>query len=289
MSLFPSYDNIKDKEDVVINKPLFTTIEYKIGTIANKINNIDDIDDSNIKDIIIRQHSMILNYDLFLSTPENRIHAQQLFTNKRFLANFIAVIKIISLSVHEIYCLNKLAYDYYIIPEKDQEVSDLLYRLTTDVNIKEISILSGIIGMEHAKNLAMIMKSSFKEDKIIHRINNYIVRSNMEISVQNIIDILCYSNIKFTIIFTNTMLETKPLNINEFQAQKFDYISLALLSILESLPMDDIKKVIYDYYFILSVATANKSVRFSLNTANGFQRVIKVLKNMKVEDNIVVP
>ena len=41
---------------------LFHTIEYEFDTIVAKIRNIDNIDDNHIKDIIKRQHSLILNY-----------------------------------------------------------------------------------------------------------------------------------------------------------------------------------------------------------------------------------
>ena len=99
-----------DKLDRFLTGSLFRTIEYEISDLVKKIENIDDIDEKDIRDIIIRQHQMILNYDLFLSTPETRSQILKLFTNKKFLFILQDTIKVIQLSRHEIICLNKLAY-----------------------------------------------------------------------------------------------------------------------------------------------------------------------------------
>lgn len=297
MSLFPIYDSIK-KEDEIIENP-FSIVEYKIETIANRINNIDSFTDEEIKDIIIRQHSMILNYDLFLSNEENRKYALSLFTNKRFLNIFYSVIRSISLvsggkstglTDHEIICFNKLAYDYYNFPEKDNEICNMLYNISTEINFKDINRLACFVGMENAKILSMIRRSSFKEAKNIHRVNNFLVRCNLDLSVQNIIDLYCsiFSD-RFGLLFTNTMLENKPKNLTEIELKKFDNISLAILSIAESLRMEDIKKILYDFYFILNSNSENKYVRFSLNTVNGYPRIIKAVKELKITDDICLP
>ena len=68
--LFPVLDKLDSttKKDEVINKPIFTSVEYTIDTIVDKIINIEELDKEEIKSIIIRQHRLILNYDLFLSS-----------------------------------------------------------------------------------------------------------------------------------------------------------------------------------------------------------------------------
>ena len=107
--LFPSMGKNDNQE--IINKPLFHTIEYKMNDIVEKIENIDKFDEKEIKEIIIRQHQMILNYDNFLSSKESRSLALKLFTNKRFLICFLDVIRLLSINEHEKICINKLAYD----------------------------------------------------------------------------------------------------------------------------------------------------------------------------------
>ena len=61
------------KLDTLYQGSLFKSIEYEISNIVSKIDNIDQFDANQIKDIIIRQHNMILNYDLFLINNARRI------------------------------------------------------------------------------------------------------------------------------------------------------------------------------------------------------------------------
>ena len=208
MSLFPSLvpDDKDKKLDTLQQGSLFHSIEYELTGIINKINNINNLDDKEIRDIIGRQHSMILNYDLFLQSNETRMQALYLFTNERFLKNFLEVIRILDLSKHEIICLNKIAYDYYILENKDQRIADLLYRLTTEVNGKQVTVLSGILGISGAQILAMIRNSSFKIEKCIHRVNTYIIKCNLDLTVQNIVDIYCFFFERFTYVFIYTMM-----------------------------------------------------------------------------------
>ena len=70
-NLFPSFGAAREdkslaKLDEIKQGSIFHSIEYEISGILNKINNIDSIDEKEIKRIIVNQHQMILNYDLFL-------------------------------------------------------------------------------------------------------------------------------------------------------------------------------------------------------------------------------
>lgn len=293
MSLFPSLvpDDKDKKLDTLQQGSLFHSIEYELTGIINKINNINNLDDKEIRDIIIRQHSMILNYDLFLQSNETRIQALYLFTNERFLKNFLDVIRILDLSKHEIVCLNKIAYDYYILENKDQKIADLLYRLTTEVNGKQVTVLSGILGISGAQILAMIRNSSFKIEKCIHRVNTYIIKCNIDLSVQNIIDIYCFLFERFTDVFIYTMMEPKYNYIlNDYHKNlKFDNASIALLEILNSLTTNDIRKVISDYGFILNMVKLNYPARFSLKTATRYKRIVDVVKEIEYSTNTIIP
>ena len=180
--LFPSIPTeSKISEEIT---PTFESIEYKIENILEKIRNIDNLDEQEIKNIIVRQHTMILNYDLFLVSE--RDSALELFTNARFLSILLDIIGTLDLSSHEITCINKLTYDYYVSKNKDSEISELLLDLSYFINNKTAIRLSAIYGIQGARILAMISKSSFKEDKNITRVNRFIVKSNIALSVQYI-------------------------------------------------------------------------------------------------------
>lgn len=273
------------KLDTLYQGSLFKSIEYEISNIVSKIDNIDQFDANQIKDIIIRQHNMILNYDLFLINNDNRQEALKLFTNKRFLDCFINVIRFLDLDRHERICLNKITYDYYILPNKDQEVADMLYRLTTEVNGKEVIVLSGILGMHGAQILSMIRNSTFNEEKAVHRVNTFLIKCNQELSVQQIISIYCYLFERFTHPFVYTMMEAKPIGLTPEQNIKFDNISKAILEILNSLTSDDIRKVLQDYAYTLNMVKSNITVRFSLKSAVLFTRIQQVIKSIELDND----
>ena len=251
--------------------------------------NINNLDEEEIKKIIIRQHNMILNYDLFLMSPDTRTQAQVLFTNKKFLKCFLEVIRLLNISQHEKICINKLAYDYYIIPNNNPEISNLLYQLTTEVNGKEVIALSSIIGMNESRILAMIKNSTFKEEKAVHRVNTYIIKCNFDLSVKDIIIIYHHLFERFTNLFIYSMMEAKPNNLSPIENKKFDNTSIALLEMLNSLPEMDIRKVINDYAFTLKMVKTDTVVRFAIKSAVRFTRIISVIKQVEIAENINIP
>ena len=266
---------------------LFHTIEYEFDTIVSKIRNIDNIDDNHIKDIIKRQHSLILNYDLFLMDSETRKEAQTLFSNKRFLSNLLDIIGLLDISYHEKICLNKLAYDYYQNDIKDLEVSNLLFQLTTAVNGRDVVVLSGILGMSGAKTLAMIRNSSFKEEKCIHRVNTYIIKCGMNLSTQSIINIYCFLFDRFSTLFNYTMLESAPseLSLTSNELNNYNSISLAIIAILDSMTSNDILTVVRNYAYMITNVSVNVVPRFRLDTIQN-PRIKEAVTQVKVEENL---
>lgn len=286
MELFPSFkisEGVKPSEDSQKPfAPLFQSVEYKLSTIVEKISNIDNLNENEIKNIILRQHSMILNYDLFLKSDESRAHAQKLFTNKRFLQIFLDVIGLLELTREEIICVNKLAYDYHILPEKDPDISNLFMSISNQINNVMVIRLSGILGINGAKVLSMIANSSFKEEKNIHRVNTFLVKCNIALSVLNIVDIYCILYERFTYPFIYTMLETND-NLNDEQKKRFDYISLAILSMLDSMTLKNIKIVLANYAYTIKLYPNITKVRFSLKSATNYPRILKVIDEIEHE------
>lgn len=296
MELFPSLKKSLESSELSrehsseLMTPIFRSVEYQISTIVEKITNINTLNEEEIKSIIVRQHQTILNYDLFLASDESRGYVQKLFTNKRFLQIFLQVIGFLQLPYDEIVCINKLAYDYYIIPGKDPEISDLLLQISYQINNILVIRLSGKLGINGARVLSMIANSSFKEEKNVHRINTFLVKYG-ELSVQDIVDIYCILFERFTYPFIFSMLESKPSGLNKSQLICFDNISLALLSILDSMTSEDIKRVLYDYAFTLKLIRNDFSVRFSLKSAKAYTRIQEVIKEIELDpiDTLIIP
>ena len=285
--LLPNDDPLSKK----IEGSIFSTIEYKIDTIVEKLNNINNLDENEIKNIILRQYHTIFNYDLFLRNPKERACAQKLFSNKIFLKILLDMIWLLELTKSEIICINKLAYDYYILPEKDSEVSNLLILISYQVNNKLSIQLSAILGVNNARILSMIANSSFVERKNVDRINTFLVKCNLSLSVQNMIDIYCILFEKFTYPFLYTMIETDSSIIFTIEQKKrFDNISIALLEILNSLTSNDMEIVLKNYGYSLKLMNV-ENVRFSLKSATKYPRILSVIKNIELNDpeGIIIP
>lgn len=281
--LFPSIGS-NDDLNKPVNRSLFNTIEYELGGILEKIKNIDNYNDKEIKEIIIRQHAMILNYENFLASKSSRECALSLFTNKNFLRCFLDVIRILEINDHEKICINKLAYDYYILPNKDIEVSDLLFQLTTEVNGKEVIILSGILGRTDAQILSMIRNSSFDEVKVVYRVNSFLKKYNVvDLSLQQMVSIYCCLFQRVTTLFVETMLESKPKDLLDYESINFDKISIAVIEIVNSMPSSEIKYVIKSYAYALSRINNNIEVRFAIRKLNKYERIIKIIDEVELE------
>lgn len=291
--LFPVLDKLDNttKKDEVINKPIFTSVEYTIDTIVDKIVNIDGLDKDEIKSIIIRQHRLILNYDLFLSSMKTRKYAQRLFSDAKFLEIFYSIIGLLDLSEHEMMCLNKLAYDYYIIPEKDNRVSELLLAICNATNNIEVIKLSSKLSIPNARILSMISRSTFRVEKKIKRINNFLVKCNADLSAQDILDIMFILYDRFTDPIIYTMLESKPDNLTPEQSVRFDTISSVIITILDSMTSANIKKVLYDYAFLLRLKfNGDVKVRFSMKTIPN-PRIQSIIQEIETDpiDKLIVP
>lgn len=298
MGLFPSIEKSLESKKLsgensdIRKSPVFHSIEWEIETIVEKIKDIDILDENEIKNIIIRQHNTILNYDLFLATSDSRQYARDLFTNKKFLKIFLDVVGFLSLSDHEKICINKLAYDYYTAPiEKDQEVMDLLMQISNQINNILVIRLSGILGINGARLLAIICNSSLKLEKNVHRTNTFIVKANIALSVQDIINLYCILFPNFNYPFIYTMLESKPSTLTNDQSKRFDAISLAILMLLDSMTSEDIKKILFNYAFMLKLVKPGSTVRFALKTAKSYTRILNIIEEIELDpiDKLVIP
>lgn len=278
------YDPLNEKSSFKLK----SSVEYNISDIVKMIKNIDEVEEKELKRIIMKQHKTILNYDLFLSNSNTREAAQFLFTNNRFLKIFLDVIGLIQPNSHEITCINKLMYDYHISDNKNSETESLLFEISTVINSNTVVKLSPYLGFNGAKLLAIIANSSFSQEKNIKRINNFIMKCNMEMDVHRIICIFCILYNRFSYPFLYSMMQEKPSNLDDEELKRFDYISIALLSILHSMTNDDIHTVLLNYGTELKINPCDK-VRFSIKSANQYSRIVDIAKYIEENESVKIP
>lgn len=298
--LFDNFlDQIKENEQPKDEKkfvPKFSTIEYKISTLVDTIDNVDSITDEELKNVIIRQHKMLLSYDPFLSNQNNRKVVLKLFTNKRFLNLFLQVFQFLDLSREEIICINKLAYDYYVSNNKNVEISELLLSICYLINNNLIIRLSAYMDLTNARILSMIANSTFKAEKKVHRVNTFFLKKDekKEFSVQDYIDIYTILFDHFRELFTYSMLEAWNIDpitdsLVQLQYERFKKISIALIVMLDSLTSRNIEIVLREYGYSLSMIPKGKS-RFSIKDLNGYDRIKNIIYDIEVKDkDIKIP
>ena len=78
------------------------------------------------------------------------------------------------------------------------------------------------------------------------------------------------------------MLETND-NLKDEQRKRFDYISLAILSMLDSMTMKNIKIILTNYAYTIKLYPNITKVRFSLKSATDYPRILKVIDEIEHE------
>lgn len=288
MGLFKSIDSasLRDAEPERA-MPKFTTIEYSMDTLVSKLESVDGFSDKEIQEIIYRQYNTILDYDLFLR-DKGRTVMQELFQNERFLKNLIICVQNMQLNGHQTICCNKLAYDYIIyasrqpVTEKFTRISKLLLELSAKVNSKTVLILSAIIDITSAKNIAMVRKSSFKEELNVQRLNNLLIESEAELSQQTLLDIYSKLFTRVTTLFTETMFQEPPSG-NEKRMKIYNNITMVMVYILDSMTSDNIAEVLKNYSVSYHMR-GNPPVRFSFwELHESYSRIMNVFHQVVAE------
>lgn len=288
MGYFKSVDKALESERLSresspeFKAPGFKSIEYKLETIVEKICNVENLDENEIKNIIYYQHATILNYDLFLGNQSSRQYALKLFTSKKFLQIFVGVVGNLTLSDDEKICINKLAYDYYLVPDRDPEIMDLLLTATYNINSYLVIKLSAKLGVERARVLAMIANSSFKVEKNVRRVNHFIIKCDTPLGTDDIIYIYLSLFQRFTYLFIYTMLDSGGYS-NEFEFEKYKNISTCIYAMLDSMPSYDIKKVLVEYGYILHLLAPNYPVRFRIRSQTVSERILAIINQIDNE------
>ena len=295
-------------------------IRYDINSIIkklitdSKINNTDDI-----KNILMNQHELVFKYDNLINT--NRAYVQQLFTDGSvaitFLKTLDSIIGLISLDNEEVTFINKLVYDFFecansIHYTKENEIKELLLSISYNINSSRINQLSNFIGINSANILSILSYSSFVDEKVVHRVNDFVITN---ISIDNINELTAIYNIIFNIIPVDGELERKGKNYilhsmleywdkdiehDENQYKMFQTISMMIIyvfDLLEFIPLHELFKEYGNMIKLLNI-DSNK-VRFSLNKfiSSDFNTVDEKLKQVRFKtiisdlenENIFIP
>jgi len=260
--------------------------------LRNRIDYIDSIEDDELYKIVKETHRSILE-EIMTRNDSQYIDA---FTNPKFLLALIRVLSNVTLDHSERVCCNKLAYDYFTLKNNDSYIKQLFYTLSKNVNRDKIPLLIAIgIPENLAIQLALARYSSNKENINVKRVNFIITSSPISIMNEQTI-VYIYEKLfdNFTPIFSATMTDVYDDEeewVTDEIMEIYSTISLAVLTILNNMPSDKIRKVLISYtgdYNSLYSGQTNAS-RFSLNAlSSDYSRITAVVEALK-EENVFVP
>lgn len=285
------------------------TIHYGINSIISTIKNKCDNDEiAEVKKIILNQHELIFNHDNMENS--NVVLIQELFTNKKFLKLFDDICGLIDYSKSELIFINKVVYDFVSVYKLDKrpDISGKLMAITYVTNADRIRDLVPLLGIDMSRELAIVSYSSYKIEDIIHRINQFIMLSILDINIRDLkyiysllLDLNGYTKDVLN-LFIYSMFESLSEQGRLQYGKLFNKISDLLMSILIDLDDNSIMDLLKQYGgTIVMLNMPYSKIRFSmravledvLRTDNPlnpkYQSVYDKIKYIESNDGIVIP
>lgn len=285
------------------------TIHYGINSIISTIKNKCDNDEiAEVKKIILNQHELIFNHDNMENS--NVVLIQELFTNKKFLKLFDDICGLINYSKSELIFINKVVYDFVSVYKLDKrpDISGKLMAITYVTNADRIRDLVPLLGIDMSRELAIVSYSSYKIEDIIHRINQFIMLSILDINIRDLkyiysllLDLNGYTKDVLN-LFIYSMFESLSEQGRLQYGKLFNKISDLLMSILIDLDDNSIMDLLKQYGgTIVMLNMPYSKIRFSmravledvLRTDNPlnpkYQSVYDKIKYIESNDGIVIP
>ena len=248
------------------------TIHYGINSIISTIKNKCDNDEiAEVKKIILNQHELIFNHDNMENS--NVVLIQELFTNKKFLKLFDDICGLIDYSKSELIFINKVVYDFVSVYKLDKrpDISGKLMAITYVTNADRIRDLVPLLGIDMSRELAIVSYSSYKIEDIIHRINQFIMLSILDINIRDLkyiysllLDLNGYTKDVLN-LFIYSMFESLSEQGRLQYGKLFNKISDLLMSILIDLDDNSIMDLLKQYGgTIVMLNMPYSKIRFSM-------------------------
>lgn len=297
MGLFKSLENLSDNDQVLNVR--FSTIELNYNTVLENIKN-GTFSNSKIQQMIANNLSVYLDYDNFNNISTRKVF-QELWTNTRFLRNFLAVITeypdneniLKYIKKNYTITINRITYDYYAAPPddtrlKDSEVCDLLLKIAEKVDFEYIKPLTSIMDETTAKFMSLFNFSSNDTETCVERLNSLIIKAGYDFAVKDIVYI--YSRFyadSFSALFNYTMTSILA-DLQPIEQHNSDRINLALVNILNNMTNTDIYKILSQFSSYLMLMQ-KASVRFSLRGLSGDYSRINEVVQLLLDEGVYLP
>lgn len=220
-------------------------------------------------------------------------HINSILTNPRFMKVFSQVIVSMPITYERQLTVNKICYDYLTSDLNDSNIKTILLDMCRVVNHKQIQDLMAIgLDPDTSNNLAMCRYSSMTEKINVKRLNFVICSKDPDIMTEQMI-VWIYEKLFNQIgeLFNATMLDyyvPDGVQLTDSFMENYSTISLALLTIVNNMPISDINKIIRNYIQDWEYAS-KPAVRISLRSLSAdFGRITQVVEYLNAA-RIYVP
>ena len=198
---------------------------------------------------LVKEYYELIMDDIFKKKDQGKAsNFTQLFTVPKFIQIITQVMYECRPSDMTRRRINKMSYDYLVKKDhdRDQQVGSLLMSLSKTVNARErLKICATInISGDLASLLTLARYSSEKETINVKRVNRVLMNQPLKtINEQMVVDIYLALFDHMLPLFTGVMLDVMPVQtLPKDAAEIYGLITLAILDLMNELPITDIKK-----------------------------------------------
>lgn len=262
---------------------IFATNERVIEWIREIITKqeLSETDYKKLISILSKHYTSILD-EIF---DKENLNAFKVLMHERTLFAFAETLRVIPPLEYryKIFC-NKLCYDYLKQKDRDHKIESILFRISKEINKDIIPKLSSLdIHEDLASHMALAMFSSIEELVNIKRLNRVIIHNDPEfMTEQKIVDIYSKLFTKVTKLFEGIMFDVLVEFWSEDEETIYFTINLAILDILESMPMEEIKSVLISYIGDREMVFNDCKVRFNIKAiSSDYPRILEAIDHLE--------
>lgn len=267
----------------------------------NQINNFPNMDQHSLA-LLIKNNLDVISEDII----NNDADYIPLLVDVNFISAFIRAVSSVPISYTLQLCCNKIMYDYntikaeerstYVNPEVDRVLKDRYKELGRIANKEAISKLIAIgIPENLASIFAMCRYSSVNEKTNVKRLNFAIYNTNNPELMDEQMVVWIYEKLfsRISDLFQATMFEVynneQMDDFGENFAEIYGTVSLVVLTILNNMTSENIRKVLIGYSEEWEYA-GRPLVRFSLHALSGdYSRITRVVDYMTNDEGRSIP
>lgn len=216
------------------------------------------------------------------------------FTDSRFLSIMTQVMYTETPDEKSKRRLNKMCFDYIVLQSKnkDQYIVDLISALSRTINRDIIPVLCTIpLSESMAATIALSRYSSEKENINIKRLNKVLMNQPLEtLNEEKIVNIYLKLFDHVLPLFTGVMLDVQsPQNMSSDAEEIYGMITLAMLDIMNELPIGDIKKGLKLFNEDRKILYPDSPLRMNLKCCSetDFPRFVRALDELELEGIII--